>query len=87
MVILDDDHSEKHVFEEMKVYGTFVTLGNYMIVEDTSMGGHPVWPELKGGPMESVQKYMSLYDDFEIDLSCEKFLLTFNPNGYLKKIK
>ena len=58
-----------------------------MIVEDTSMGGHPVWPELKGGPMESVQKYMSLYDDFEIDLSCEKFLLTFNPNGYLKKIK
>ena len=58
MVILDDEHSENHVFQEMEIYGKFVTPGNYLIVEDTSMGGHPVWPELEGGPMESVEKYM-----------------------------
>jgi len=86
MVILDDDHSEKHVFNEMEIYGKLVTKGNYLIVEDTSMGGHPVWPELKRGPMEAVQKYMQIHDNFEIDKNCEKFLLTFNPNGYLKKI-
>ena len=50
------------------------------------MGGHPVWPELEGGPMESVEKYMKTHSDFEIDSSQEKFLLTFNPKGYLKKI-
>ena len=86
MVILDDEHSENHVFQEMEIYGKFVTPGNYLIVEDTSMGGHPVWPELEGGPMESVEKYMKTHSDFEIDSSQEKFLLTFNPKGYLKKI-
>ena len=86
MVILDDEHSLNHVFQEMEIYGKFVTPGNYLIVEDTSMGGHPVWPELEGGPMESVEKYMKTYSDFEIDSAQEKFLLTFNPKGYLKKI-
>ena len=23
--------------------------------------------------------------DFEVDRECEKFLITFNPNGYLRK--
>jgi len=87
MVILDDDHSEHHVFNEIELYGKLVTKNNYLIVEDTSMSGHPVWPELAGGPMEAVKKYLKIYNDFEIDLSCEKFLLTFNPNGYLKKIQ
>ena len=86
MVILDDEHSENHVFQEMEIYGKFVTLGNYLIVEDTSMGGHPVWPELESGPMEAVERYMKVHHDFEIDSAQEKFLLTFNPKGYLKKI-
>jgi len=86
MVILDDDHSEKHVLKEMELYGKLVSIGNYMIVEDTSMGGHPVWPEFGSGPLEAVQKYLESHNDFKIDLTCEKFLLTFNPNGYLKKI-
>ena len=86
MVILDDEHPEKHVLKEMELYGKMVTKGNYLIVEDTSMGGHPVWPELVGGPMEAVKKYFETHDDFEIDSSLEKFLLTFNPSGYLKKI-
>ena len=86
MVILDDEHSVNHVFQEMEIYSKFVTSGSYLIVEDTSMGGHPVWPELEGGPMESVEKYMKTHSDFEIDSSQEKFLLTFNPKGYLKKI-
>jgi cephalosporin hydroxylase len=86
MVILDDEHSENHVFQEMEIYGKFVTPGNYLIVEDTSMGGHPVWSELKSGPMESVERYVKIHNDFEIDADQEKFLLTFNPKGYLKKI-
>lgn len=87
MVILDDEHSERHVLEEMEIYGKLVTVGNYMIVEDTSMGGHPVWPESGSGPLEAVQRYMQTHSDFEIDLSCEKFLLTFNPDGFLRKIR
>ena len=86
MVILDDDHSEKHVLNEIELYGKLVTIGNYLIVEDTAMAGHPSYPELPSGPMESVQKYLQLHKDFEIDLCCDKFFMTFNPNGFLRKI-
>ena len=86
MVILDDNHSGMHVLKEMEIYGKLVPVGNYLIVEDTAMGGHPTCPELKFGPYEAVQNYLQTHSDFEIDLSCEKFLMTFNPNGYLKKI-
>mgnify|MGYP001156708492 FL=1 len=86
MVILDDDHSEKHVLNEIEIYGKLVTVGNYLIVEDTAMAGHPSYSELPSGPMEAVQNYLQTHKDFEIDLSCEKFLMTFNPNGFLKKI-
>jgi len=85
MVILDDAHDEKHVLKEIEIYGKLVTKGQYLIVEDTSMGGHPAYPELGSGPFEAVQKYFQTHTDFEIDLSCEKFLFTLNPNGYLKK--
>jgi len=87
MVILDDAHDKKHVLKEMEIYGKFVTIGQYLIVEDTSMGGHPSYPELGSGPLEAVTKYFNTHDDFEIDLSREKFLFTLNPNGYLKKIQ
>jgi len=87
MVILDDAHDEKHVSKELEIYRKFVTNGQYLIVEDTSMGGHPVYPELGLGPMEAVKKFFNENDDFVIDTSREKFLLTFNPDGFLKKIK
>jgi len=86
MVILDDAHDEKHVLKEMESYGKFVTVGQYLVVEDTSMGGHPAFPELGPGPLEAVTKYFNTHNDFEVDLSREKFLFTINPNGYLKKI-
>ena len=46
MVTLDDEHSKKHVLKEMEIYGKLVSLGSYMSIEDTSMRGHLVWPQL-----------------------------------------
>lgn len=87
MVVLDSDHSMKHVLKELQEYSNFVTVGSYLIVEDTCINGHPVAPKFGPGPMEAVQKFISKRDDFVIDKRGEKFLLTFNPDGYLKRIK
>ncbi|WP_409341782.1 CmcI family methyltransferase [Paenibacillus sp. MBLB4367] len=86
LVILDSDHSEQHVLGEMQNFNQLVTVGSYMIVEDTCVG-HPVLPELLPGPMEAVQKFMSQTDHFVIDTSKHKFHMTFNPNGYLRRMK
>ena len=86
LVILDSDHNMPHVLEEMKIYSEFVTKGSYMIVEDSNINGHPIMPKWGPGPFEAIQKFLQENNFFEIDRRQEKFYLSFNPNGYLRKI-
>ncbi|MHC4250716.1 MAG: CmcI family methyltransferase [Planctomycetota bacterium] len=85
VVILDSDHRKPHVLEELRLYAPLVTSGSYMIVEDTNLNGHPVHPGHGPGPMEAVEEFLGGSPDFERDPSREKFMLTFNPKGYLRK--
>lgn len=85
MVILDSDHTREHVLRELELYSDLVSPGCYLIVEDTNINGHPVSPGFGPGPMEAVTCFLASTDDFEIDRSREKLLLTFNPAGYLRR--
>lgn len=87
MAVLDSDHSMPHVLNEMSIYGKFVTPGSYLIVEDTNINGHPVRPRHTPGPMEAVRSFLRENEAFVVDKEREKFYLSFNPNGYLKRIK
>jgi cephalosporin hydroxylase len=87
MVILDSKHQKDHVLGECRTYGPLVTEGNYLIVEDTNINGNPVRPRFGPGPMEAVEEFLEEAGDrFVVDRECEKFLLTFNPSGYLRRI-
>jgi cephalosporin hydroxylase len=86
MVILDSDHHDDHVLGELQAYGPLVTEGCYLIVEDTLAGQFS--PERWGaGPSAAIQKFMSSNQSFVTDTSCEKFLMTFNPGGYFKRVR
>lgn len=87
MVILDSDHTEQHVTNELRVYSGMVSKGCYLIVEDTDINGHPVKPEFGPGPMESVVKFMKNNAKFRTDKDMEKFYMTCNPDGYLIKVR
>jgi cephalosporin hydroxylase len=87
LVILDSDHTKNHVLKEMEIYSKLVQKGSYIIVEDTDINGHPVRPGFGDGPMEAVYEFLKTHDEFIIDKEKEKFIMTCNPNGYLKKIK
>lgn len=86
MVILDSDHSRDHVLAELRLYGTLVSTGQYLVVEDTNINGHPVLSDFGPGPAEAIADFLAETDAFEIDAEREKFLMTFNPGGYLRKI-
>lgn len=85
MVVLDSNHGRDHVLRELEAYGQFVTPGCYLVVEDTNVNGHPVLPEHGPGPMEAVEEFLAATDDFEVDRTKERRLLTFNPSGYLRR--
>jgi cephalosporin hydroxylase len=64
-----------------------VSVGNYLIVEDTNINGHPVEQHFGSGPMEAVETFLHENKNFVVDQEREKFFLTFNPKGYLRRIK
>jgi cephalosporin hydroxylase len=86
MVVLDSDHEAGHVLAELRAYAPLVTPGCYLIVEDTSVNGHPVLPEHGPGPAEAVEAFLAEDERFQVDRERETFLLTFNPGGYLRRV-
>jgi cephalosporin hydroxylase len=87
LVILDSDHSQRHVLAELRLFAPLVTPGSYVIVTDSNVNGHPVFAGYGAGPYEAVEAFLRETDEFEIDRVREKHKLTFNPNGYLKRVK
>lgn len=87
LVTLDSLHTKEHVLEEMRLYSKFVTPGSYLIVQDTNINGHPVYPSFGPGPMEAVEEFLKTTRDFEVDRSRERYMLTAYPSGFLKRIR
>ncbi len=89
MVILDSDHRRSHVLKELRLYGPLVTPGQYLIIEDTNLNGHPIpfraTEEESEGPFEAVRAWLPDHPEFAQDYNCGKFGMTFNPGGYLKR--
>lgn len=85
MVCLDSDHTRDHVLTELRIYGPMVTKGQYLVVEDTNINGHPVSPGYGPGPMEAVEAFLEENPEFVSRGDWEKFLLTFHPGGFLYK--
>ncbi len=87
MVVLDSDHHRDHVLNELRLYNGLVSPGCYLIVEDTHFNGHPILPKFGPGPFEAVDEFLRTNTAFVRDRTRERFLLTFNPGGYLKRLK
>ncbi len=80
MVILDSNHSAGYVRQELALYAPLVSAGSYLIVEDTNLNA---WSDFGPGPLEAVTEFVAEDDRFTVDRSLEKFMMTFNPSGYL----
>jgi cephalosporin hydroxylase len=77
LLVADSDHSFEHAYAELNAYYSLVTPGSYFIMEDTNI---PLQ-----GPRQAVDSFLQQHLEFEIDRGMEKFFLTFNPGGYLKR--
>ena len=87
LVILDSDHTKRHVLSELAAYAPLVDVGGYIIVQDTNINGHPVLPSFGPGPMEAVEEFLERNRQFEPDWSRERLLFTMHPKGYLRRVK
>lgn len=88
LVVADSDHEKNHVLSEIRAYSPFVHVGGYFVVEDSLndvMGFHPVPNE---GPQAAARAFLSERDDFVVDRRWgERYVMTLNPDGFLKRVK
>jgi cephalosporin hydroxylase len=85
LVVLDSDHSQAHVEAELAGYASLVPVGGYVIVEDSNIG--QIREDLLPGPLEAIEAFLGRTDEFVIDHEREKFLITHNPSGYLRRVR
>jgi len=88
MLIEDASHTYLHTLEIMNQYGSLVTEEQYMIIEDTVLH-HGVVNDLFADPgaYKSVETYLSGEQgcNWETQRQHEKFIITWNPTGFLKR--
>ena len=83
LVILGKAGSSK-MLRSFEHYSPHVPVGSYVVVEDTIVNGHPVWAGFGSGPAEAVKEIINR-GGFTIDSALERYALTFNPGGFLKR--
>jgi cephalosporin hydroxylase len=56
-------------------------------VENTVVNGRPVASGFGPGPHEAVVTILGRHSEFVVDPACERYTLTFNRGGYLKRVQ
>lgn len=86
MVIEDSSHEYQNTLNVLTKYSQLVTVGSYLIVED-SICHHGLEVGPNPGPYEAISDFMDTNRDFYVDRKKEDFLITWNPKGYLRREK
>lgn len=93
MVVLDSDHSKEHVLKELNAYAPLVSMGAYLIVEDTNRDAYRQMyrdghlDDDRAGPADALKAWQPTNKGFKVDDRRERFLFSQNPGGYLKRIR
>jgi cephalosporin hydroxylase len=86
MVVADGNHAAAHVLQEMRHYCPLIAMGCYFISEDGIVDVMD-WKQFTPGPMVAAHQFAAETNEFVIDRSREKFLITYAPDGFLKRVR
>jgi cephalosporin hydroxylase len=97
LVILDSDHSRRHVLAELEAYHPLVSVGSYIVATDGIMRevhdtprGRPEW--LTDNPAEAARDFLAAHENFTLSEPPWLFnesglnrLITGHPDAWLKR--
>lgn len=89
LVIHDGDHRREAVLRDLELYAPLVSPGSYLIVEDGILDLFPpsdAFGWLVEGPLPATEDFLARHPEFEVDASRERYLMTYNPRGFLRRL-
>ncbi len=78
---------DQRVMQAFAHYSPLVAVGGYVVVENTVVNGRPAAPGFGAGPLEAVFQLLAKHRDFVSDQSLERYTITFNRHGYLRRLE
>jgi len=88
LVIHDGDHTKRQVLVDLEAYAPLVSPGSYLIVEDGIIDlfepGDSIGT-MDEGPLAAVEEFLKRHPEFVVDRERERYLLTYNPHGFLRR--
>ena len=90
LVIDDAAHTYEDVLKALNKFNSVVSKESYFIVEDGVVSFTGAADRYGGGPRKAINEFLQTNDNFIVDRGLCDFFgtnATFNPDGYLKKIK
>ncbi len=89
LVVHDGDHSRGQVLKDLRAYEALVSVGSYLIVEDGVMDlfdpGDGIGTAAPG-PLPAIKQFLKEHRNYIVDPTKERYVITYNPRGFLKKI-
>lgn len=87
LVIEDSEHTYENTLALLRLYSELVKVGDYFIVEDSIRNRGITFPEAPDvGPYDAIETFVIENKNFVIDRDKERFLITWNPKGYLQRV-
>jgi cephalosporin hydroxylase len=90
LVMLDSNHTESHVLQELELYSQLVTPGSYIVAHDGAQAwvweipnGKPEWKD--DHPLGAIHKFLARHPEFSIDPHWTRWGITSSPEGFLKR--
>jgi cephalosporin hydroxylase len=87
LVIVGTCEGRQPTEDQFEAYADLVPPGSYVVITDTIVNGNPVWAGFGAGPSEAVRQILARHGEFYADPEPERWSLTFNPGGFLKRIR
>ncbi len=87
LIIEDSSHTYENTLKVLKTFSPLVTEDSYFIVEDSIRNHGVKFKDTKSGPYEAIEAFIKENKNFKIDRTKERFFITWNPKGYLRRIK
>lgn len=90
LVIHDGDHTKENVLKDLKAYSNLVSKNSYFIIEDGIIDlftpGDSIG-DFRDGPLAAIDEFLRENSNYAIDTERERYILTYNPHGFLKRIR